>query len=402
VRRRDRVGNVAEHAEVANIIVGDLWILAGQSNMEGWGDLKDVEEPHPLVHCFTMGHRWELAVEPLHYLADSPDPVHSGLADSLDPALSRGPLARAKNEEERRRIREEIRSTRVKGAGLGLPFAKELVRRTGVPIGLIASAHGGTSMTQWDPALRDRGGASLYGSMLAQVKNAGGKVRGVLWYQGESDANPDAAPRFAERFKKLVEAFRADFGEGLPFYYVQIGRFVVDGASSQHWDAIQELQRQAESEIRGVAMVPAIDLPLDDLIHVGTNGLKRLGARLAKIADRELFGNTSIERGPRLESVVSSPTDNTIRVRFANVNGRLSPVDDIKGFSLTGADTSTLRIIFNARVDPDAPSTVILELQRPLPDGAQLWYGRGLDPVCELVDDEDMAVPVFGPVAIEK
>src|SRR5690606_38514396 len=146
---------------------------------------------------------------------------------------------------------------------------------------------------------------------------------GVLWYQGESDANADAAPRFAERFKKLVEAFRADFGEGLPFYYVQIGRFVVDGASSQHWDAIQELQRQAESEIRGVAMVPAIDLPLDDLIHVGTNGLKRLGARLAKIADRELFGNTSIERGPRLESVVSSPTDNTIRVRFANVNGRL-------------------------------------------------------------------------------
>ena len=43
-------------------------------------------------------------------------------------------------------------------------------------------------MEQWNPAKKEQGGNSLYGSMLRQVKLAGGKVRGVLWYQGESDA----------------------------------------------------------------------------------------------------------------------------------------------------------------------------------------------------------------------
>lgn len=390
IRRRDALGAVADHTEVANLLVGDIWILAGQSNMEGVGDLTDLEEPSPLVHCFTMAHRWELAVEPLHWLIDSPDPVHSG--DALKDL----------DEEGRRARRAERRGGRTKGAGLGLPFARELVRRTGVPIGLIAAAHGGTSMEQWSPSGRERGGASLYGSLLKQVKNAGGRVKGVLWYQGESDANPNAAALFASRFKELVAAFRSDLkSPDLPFYYVQIGRFVLDVPPAS-WNQIQELQRLSEKEIPGTAMVPVIDLPLDDLIHVGTDGLKRTGRRLARIAHREVFGAKQIARGPRLASVELDPAGKTLRVKYSDVNGRLLPARRVEGYSLRTPEGKELKLIYDASVDPAAPDTVVLRLQSPPPPGALLHYGLGLDPFANLVDLEDMAAPVFGPFPVRK
>ena len=61
---------------IDNILVGDLWMLAGQSNMEGLGDLVDVEQPDPLVHSFDMADQWEVAQEPLHTLVGATDRVH--------------------------------------------------------------------------------------------------------------------------------------------------------------------------------------------------------------------------------------------------------------------------------------------------------------------------------------
>ena len=117
-------------------------------------ELGNVEKPHELVHVFRPEGGWEQAKEPLH---------------------------------ERRE-----RNNMVIGAGLGLPFAKEMVRRTNVPVGLIPTAVGGTSLWLWDPALKTKGRESLYGNMLAQFEASGGMARGMLWYQGESDTRPGA------------------------------------------------------------------------------------------------------------------------------------------------------------------------------------------------------------------
>lgn len=390
IRRRDALGNIAEFTAVANLLVGDLWILAGQSNMEGVGNLVDVEKPHPLVHNFTMAHRWELAREPLHWLIDSSDSVHSGRA------------LRGADEVERRKRRRAQRERRTKGSGLGLAFSKHLVEHTGVPVGVISSAHGGTSMTQWDPARKSEGGTSLYGSMIKQVGRAGGRVRGVLWYQGESDANPGAAGEFAERFKGFVAAVRRDLeSPELPFYYVQIGRFVIGGREAASWKIVQEAQRKLWREIPSSAAVSVIDLPLDDLIHVGTPGLKRLGARLAKIVRRELFAEKSLKVGPRLDGVKVSEDGREIHVRFSQVNGRLAPTTSVTGFSLQDAKGKALPLIYNASVQALHPSVVVLKLQRKAPAGAKLWYGAGLDPICNLVDAEDMAALAFGPVTFE-
>jgi sialate O-acetylesterase len=414
---RVKKGNTSVDVAIGPIFVGDLWVLAGQSNMQGVGDLIDTTPPHPKVMLLGMDGKWGQAEEPLHWLADSPDPVHSG-----------DPKTRAE-----RSLREH--KSRKKGAGLGLPFAVAMVEATGVPIGLVASAHGGTSMAQWSPALKEQGGASLYGSMLRQVKLAGGKVKGVLWYQGESDAmGRETWKAFPKVFSEFISAVRSDLGQSdLPFYYVQIGRFA-NPSDPTGWNAVQDAQRVLPERIANLAVISVIDLELDDAIHVGTQGLQRAGRRLAHIAQRELFGQVGATT-PTFDRVTKGP-GNTLVVKFKGVNmgpgrpagmaafgagGRggmmgfgastmspgeasgfgLKPERHIAGFSLRREDGTLIPAIFEACVG-QARDTVILKLDSPVPRSASLWYGHGLDPYCNLTDGLDMGVPVFGPIALDE
>ncbi len=387
-------GSVHSEWPFGPFFVGDLWLLIGQSNMQGAGDLVDVTPPNDRVQLLGMDGHWTRAEEPLHWLSDSPDPVHSG-----DPATREA------------RSKAEHRIT-VKGASLGLPFGVALTEATGVPIGLIAAAHGGTSMADWSPARKGEGGKSLYGSMLRQVALAGGKLRGALWYQGEGDANDSASPVFPKAFADFIAALRADVGQpDLPFDYVQIGRFLNAG-NPNAWDAVREAQRLAAQTIPHSAVVPAIDLVLDDLIHVGTEGHKRLGRRLARVALHDTYTNPAGRTAIDFDRVTRGP-DNTLRVRFKGVNlhnegGKvlgLMPATRVLGFSIRNADTSLAPLVYEAKVDPHVPDTVILKLDailaKEIPEGAQLWYGYGYDPACNLVDAEDMAAPAFGPIPLD-
>jgi len=375
-----RVAGTPAEAAVSNFMVGDLWVLAGQSNMDGNGILADLEQPHPLVHSFDMTDHWLVAEEPLHLLPGAVDRVHWRRQSGQEPVRLEGDALR------------KFIAARRKGAGLGLPFAVEMVRRTGVPIGLLPCAHGGTSMAQWDPALKDKGGDSLYGAMLRRVRAVGGKVKGVLWYQGESETSPQNVPLFRERFQKLIASIREDFGQpSLPFYYVQISRYVND-RNIASWNAIQELQRQAETAIPHCAMAVAVDLALDDGIHIGTRDLKRLGVRMAHLA-------SGGARGPRPVSATLLE-GNIVRVEYAQVNGELQAPDRIAGFSIHAPTGEPVPLIFKTLIDPSSRRAVLLHLDRKLPEGARLHYGYGKDPYCNLRDSADMAAPVFGPMEI--
>lgn len=376
---------------VSRILVGDLWVLAGQSNMEGHGDLVDVQPPSPLIHSFDLADRWLTAEEPLHTLVNATDPVHWPLNAEKIPERWSG-----------ERLETYLKNRR-KGAGLGLPFAVEMQKRTGVPVALIPCAHGGTSMDQWDPALRDQGGESLYGSMLRRFHAAGGSVRGVLWYQGESDANPRAAAAFQQKFENFVRAVRDDFKEpDMPFYYVQIGRHI-SGTNIAEWNAVQYAQLIAEREIPHSGMVPSVDLSLDDGIHVGTQDLKRIAERLANLVCRDLFPRLQnygeLKSGPR--PVGAKLSDGVLKVSFSGVNMQLLSDGRISGFSIHGADGRPVPAIYKARIDPAEASTVLLYVQGALPENATLWYGYGKDPYCNVHDAEDMPVPAFGPLRID-
>jgi sialate O-acetylesterase len=134
-----RVAGSAHSRTVEDVLVGDLWVLGGQSNMEGCGNLENVEAPHPLVHNFDLTDQWLVAQEPLHRLSDAVDPVHWDGKPRVEGAELQQAVAKI-----------------WRGTGVGLPFAVEMVRRTGVPVGLIPCAHGGSTMNQWDPRLKDK------------------------------------------------------------------------------------------------------------------------------------------------------------------------------------------------------------------------------------------------------
>jgi hypothetical protein len=361
-----------------NILVGDLWVLAGQSNMEGVGDLVDVETPSPYVRSFQSREEWSVAEEPLHWLGESPRAVHHRLwgADGVPEGVP---------------PRDPSRS---KGAGLGLAFAKAYHAATGVPVGMIPSAHGGTSMDQWDPTRKAEGGASLYGATCARVAVNGGHVRGILWYQGESDCSPAGVEVYMAKMRRLIDAFRTDFGDPeLPFYFVQLGVFACpaspDGIAG--WNGIREQQRRLAATIPHTAMVSAIDLELDDLIHIGTSGLKRLGRRLAAVAT----GAPTLD----LKSVEWADPIH-LRVTFSGVRGGLHAPGRPAGFALRDAAGNPIDLLYKITLEGDAAILHITDGHGPIPQGMHLYYGWGLNPYCNITDAEDMAVPAFGPIGV--
>ncbi|MBE0656584.1 MAG: sialate O-acetylesterase [Bryobacteraceae bacterium] len=360
---------------VDNLLVGDLWVLAGQSNMEGVGNLEDTPLPSAMVNSFDMTDTWVTAEDPLHRLPDALDSFH----------WRRHP--EKKNERLAGEALEKWIAARKKGAGLGLPFAIEMVKRTGVPIGLVPCAHGGTSMDQWSPALKEQGGASLYGGMLRRIKSVGGRVAGVLWYQGESDASVKAAPLFKQKFIDLINATRADTGlANLPYYYIQIGRYI-SLSNPEPWNAVQQAQLEVETALPNLGMTTCLDCDLDDGIHVGTDAFRLLAARVANLAQGKS------KRGPR---PVSATLDgNSVLVKFSEINGHLAHKGRLSGFTLHDAEGKQLEVVYRQRISPKSPDTVELLFGGKLPDGAKVFYGYGKDPYVNLEDSLRMSCPAF-------
>jgi sialate O-acetylesterase len=339
--------------------------------------------PHPLVRAFSMRHEWRLAEDPMHVLAESPDRCHHDL----------GQCSVADGEKRRR--------SAVKGVGPGVLFGQEMLRRTGVPQGLICTAHGGTSMQQWDPNRVGEEGGSLYWSMLSSWRKTGQPVAGLLWYQGESDANPNDVPHYTRRMIELVAATRRDLGQrSLPWVVVQISRVYGHPMNYGPWNEIQEQQRLLPKAIRNLETVPAIDLPMDDGIHIGSDGYVTLAQRMARMADRLALGNKREEPpiSPRRVKVVGKPEDRVVDVEFDHVVGGLRSVGPAHGFIFITPTGEPNLVVHRVTLNG---ATARLHLNNPLIDGSRLTYGCGTAPICNIVDGREMAVPMFGPMDVQ-
>lgn len=381
VRVRDGE-KVLEGRKVLGILVGDLWILAGQSNMDGSARMDFIEPPSKYVNCFYYGDHWGVAKDPLCLLNESVDPVHWTVA-AADERAAALKLQKAFGD---------------CGAGLGVRFGKDMYKATGVPIGLIMCSHGGTSMNQWSPELKHKGGESLYGCMIRRANAAGGKVAGCLWYQGESDAIEEAAGSYKEKFTNFIQSIRFDLGQpDLPFLYVQLAKFFTGEPVSSYWDMVQNDQLVLESEMENVAFAAAIDCTLSDAIHVDAISCRKLGSRLAKLARKMVFGE-DLETGPRPGSIEFLDDKRTkIRLNFNGVNGSLTPSRGIRGFLV---EKDGVGCAVRSCVRGSDGKSVIMTLASPAPEGAKLWYGRGVIPCVNLADKGGFAAPVFGPIEL--
>jgi sialate O-acetylesterase len=378
-------GEVIGGGSSNHLLVGDLWILGGQSNMDGCGKLVGLEPSSTQLHAFYYDDRWDVATDPLCWYNEATDQVHWSEADP----------------EKRRETAEHDRSFRQQGAGPCVAFGRAITKRTGVPIGLIVCSHGGTSMTQWDPDGKAEGGKTLYGSMIRRVEAVGGKVAGLLWYQGESDANSDAQPDYKDKMRRFVASVRSDLDSPeLPFIYVQIGPFYADATQAPAWNALQNDQLELEGELAPAAMAACIDSELDDIIHLGTVAQRRLGRRLAHLAQAVVYNpDGDLSYGPRpREAVFTDESRTELKVRFDSVNGRFRSPGAIRGF-LAFSDSTPIPMA-ECRIDDEQPDTVAISFIEAVPAGAELWYGNGLNPAVNLTDQADMAAPVFGPMPI--
>ncbi|MBU1450895.1 MAG: sialate O-acetylesterase [Proteobacteria bacterium] len=249
------------------------FILAGQSNMSGRGDLERLPPGFPVnagrIKNFTNADVWAEAREPL----DDPGGQRDACSLDLYP-----------------------------GVGPGSAFAQRLSELLPqARVGLIPCARGRVTLAQWAPDSRP---GSLYGSSLRRARLAGRKSRvaGVLFYQGESDASSRrAVEAWPRRFAELVAAWRRDLGDPeLPVVFCQIGDLAPmwrGDKAFRHWDLLK--QRQAGVRLPGVSMVVTDDLALkDDGIHLTTASQMILGRRLAQamhqlLLRRGLAGGTT-------------------------------------------------------------------------------------------------------------
>ena len=367
-----------ESCAVKNVSVGDVWLLAGQSNMQGCGNMNKAPAPHPKVHALYMDRHWDVAREPIHFLQESPDAVHN--TTPMSPA----DLTKA-------------RKASLKGVGPGIFFGREMVKRSGgVPQGLICTAHGGTSMQQWSPDKRNEGGNSLYGSMLLSWQATGQPISGVLWYQGESDTNEADAAVYTQRMKDLIAAMRTDFKQpSLPFLLVQIGKFFTFNNAPRWWNSIQDQEANLYKYVKNVGCVTAIDLGLDDAIHVGSDDYARLGVRLARLADYFVYGNKKECPAPEFAGL-KKITENgvgVIELTFKNVVGKLQSKGTPNGFVLIDQNHQDTNTVYKIELNGNK---VRLESDLWQSENGLLMYGHGFAPYMNITDSRDMAIPALG------
>ena len=380
----DSSNNIIESISIGGVLIGDVWILAGQSNMEGVGQLRYSIEPIPMVHAFYMNDIWDVAKDPIHVLADAVDPVHVDLFGGARPEKNT-----------------------ITGVGPGLSFAQEMYKITNIPQGIIACAHGGTSMTQWDPKGKELGGKSLYGAMYRRFVKNGSKVAGVLWYQGCNDANSQDVPLYTSRMKELICSIRKDFNnEELPFVAAQLSRVCYPPAMGKEWNCIREQQRLLPNEMKNVTVVPTIDLAMEDFIHISGYDQNRLGVRFAG-AMLSLVQKSSDRKPPIILkdiSVIRDEVTNLINVvvTFDNVVGELTAKGRPSGFELTGKTNEiTAHYVFGTELKGNQ---VILSAGQNNLDTNNffLYYGFGVQPYCNITDEADRSLPAFGPVRVGK
>jgi sialate O-acetylesterase len=163
--------------------------------------------------------------------------------------------------------------------------------------------------------------------------------KGVLWYQGESNA--DRAWQYRTAFPLLIQDWRKQFkNEMAPFYFAQLASFVTDGNSNNGcaWAELREAQTNT-LQLPNTGMCVTTDLVKDPKDIHPTNK-QDVGKRLAAVALNKLYNKKVYFAGPAFNSMKINGSE--IILSFDNTGTGLTTPDKygyIKGFEIAGADS---------------------------------------------------------------
>jgi hypothetical protein len=250
----------------ARAVTQDIWILSGQSNASGAGELPG-PEPDPRVRVFhSKTGNWETAKDPL-------------------PGMMGGRV------------------------GPWLYAAIAVVQQKDLRLDLNALGIGGHVIGFW---AEDQW---LGQGLVKQIRQAGGGGGVFLWYQGESDAGTPTT-NYLAALKDLVSRFRGHTGNpDLTAVIVQLS-----SCSGHDMVSVQEAQRQFVVQDGNALLVPALGRPMQDDCHLNKAGQASLGQEIARGLLKHRYGVAGINwPGPVMEQAVLGPKGRTIVAHFAEV-----------------------------------------------------------------------------------
>jgi len=350
---------------LANIVVGEVWLASGQSNME-----------------FVVKNTYDAAID-VPASANFPLIRHI----QIQKKVSDTPLTTAAG-----KWQAAAADTTGGFTAVGYFFALDLYQVLHIPVGIIHSSWGGTPVESWIdadayktvpdeaakvqerwtkaladyPANKAKFDADLaawkaeqtaakaantpftkrapYGPQGPGHQNTPSglyngminplvpyALRGAIWYQGESNAG--RANEYHALFSAMITGWRKDFAQGdFSFYWVQLANYQSPGDTS--WAFLREAQTQT---LALPATGQAVIVDLGNVRDIHPRDKRDVGRRLARLALARDYGQKITDSGPVLDKAVREGAG--YRVTFTSINGHLiAPQNILGGFELAGAD----------------------------------------------------------------
>jgi sialate O-acetylesterase len=405
-----------------NILVGEVWVCSGQSNMEFalwnhgvFGGAKNAEQEvaaanYPLLRLFIV----KKAV------AGKPQTDVQGQWVVASPA------------------------TAGSFSAVGYFFGRDLHRTMKFPVGMIDSSWGGTEAEAWisaeavdadpdlkvvadswrqriadfphvleqyeqklgewekaaeeaeasgkvslpfpdapkDPRSHPHRDAGLWNAMIAPLTPYA--IAGVIWYQGESNA--EFAYQYRKVLSTMIQQWRNSWGEGdFPFLFVQLAGFSAGGKNPDNWAVLRESQDKTLA-LPKTGMAVAIDIGESHDIH--PKNKQEVGRRLALAAEGIAYGRKIEYMGPIFKSLHADK--GTLRLRFTHMGGGLVVRGPrLVGFEIAGEDQQ-----FSPAEAKVEGNEVVLSSPHVLKPVAAR-YGWPNDPKCNLYNKVGLPAPPF-------
>jgi sialate O-acetylesterase len=227
--------------------------------------------------------------------------------------------------------------------------------------------------------------STLYNGMIAPLIPYG--IKGVIWYQGESNVGDPAQYRVL--FPTMISSWREEWKQGdFPFLFVQLANFmkVQEQPSEGGWAGLREAQT-ATLSLPNTGMAVITDIGEADDIH--PRNKQEVGRRLALAALAQVYNRKVSYSGPMYD--LMAVEGNTIRLRFKHTDDGLKPRDgeELKGFAIAGADKKF--VWANAKIEGDAILVSSPEVAAPV----AVRYGWANNPIGNLYNGAGLPASPF-------
>ncbi len=315
-----------EKVVIHNVLVGEVWVASGQSNMQ-WAVKQSADPEHTIAE--SANPKLRLLTVP-RQATDSPLDVADVKWDECGP--------------------ETIGDF----SAVAYFFGRELQSKLGVPLGLINTSYGGTPAEAWtcraaleaDPSLKPlltqppaqtkapQRPTGLYNAMIHPLLPYA--IQGAIWYQGESNAG--RAHEYKTLFPTMIKNWRHDWGQGdFPFLFVQLAPFhkKVDQPGDSQWAELREAQRLTLDKLTNTGMAVITDVGDEEDIHPKQK--EPVGKRLALAALSMAYGREIEYSGPNFKKMDVQGHDAILS--FEHLGGGLvAPDNKPSGFTIAGKD----------------------------------------------------------------